>query len=74
MAVQLVTIWFVIIWFVIKCHLITKPQFIQKAKKNSGLDADVIEGHNVQVHLLALIKTATILRKNCFTKELPRTT
>ena len=31
---------------VIKCHLITKPEFVQKANKVfSGLDVDVIEGH-----------------------------
>ena len=33
---------------VIKCHLITKPEFVQKANKVfSGLDVDVIEGHRV---------------------------
>ena len=33
---------------VIKFHLITKPQFVQKANKVfSGLDVDVIEGHRV---------------------------
>ena len=32
----------------IKCHLITKPEFVQKASKVfSGLDVDVIEGHRV---------------------------
>ena len=31
---------------VIKCHLITKPEFVQKANKVfSGLDVDVIKGH-----------------------------
>ena len=33
---------------VIKCHLITKPEFVQKANKVfAGLDVDVIEGHRV---------------------------
>ena len=33
---------------VIKCHLITKPDFVQKANKVfSGLDVDVIEYHRV---------------------------
>ena len=33
---------------VTKCHLITKPEFVQKANKVfSGLDIDVIEGHRV---------------------------
>ena len=33
---------------VLKCHLITKPEFVQKANKIfSGLDFDVIEGHRV---------------------------
>ena len=33
---------------VIKCHLITKLEFVQKSNKVfSGLDVDVIEGHRV---------------------------
>ena len=34
---------------VIKFHLITNIEFVQKAKKvSSGLDVDVIEGHRVR--------------------------
>ena len=42
---------------VIKCHFITKPEFVQKAEKvRSGLDADVIEIIELCFQLLVPIK------------------